>query len=478
MSTQLLSRLTLREFYRVTFRFRIRAIAFFVGTIAVVCVGLAFCPSSYTSVAKLVVHVERENVGVDNTVTTGHSVGIDESQKTEINTVKEMLTSRTIFERIVDASGDDASKASPAAREEAIRSLAKSVSIDSPQETNVVVLTYEARSPEIAQRTLKKLITIYLEDHQRIHRTTGSHALFKQRTTSLKQQLDGAIESLRAAKNQFGLISVAGRRASLQDQINQVQLENLDIESALSASLAKLDALKDARSELPNPLVEQFAHEKTDQSSANLRQRLYALKASELDILSNYTPEHPKAIAIRKQVIEAKRILESEQLNRGQAASAVMLTEQSNVRSLQASAVSLTVQMKRLETQLAALNQQEIEIDQLQRSVNVLEETYLANVKNLEMARIDQELHRKGITNIDVIQEASYVANPTSPCSGLTLAAALVIATLGAFGVAFLSDELDHTLTTPEMVESKLNLLVLASIPRFTNKQLTRAGRS
>ncbi len=65
---------------------------------------------------------------------------------------------------------------------------------------------------------------------------------------------------------------------------------------------------------------------------------------------------------------------------------------------------------------------------------------------------------------------------PTSPNFVLSMAIALLIAVGGAVGLAVLSDQLDHTLQTPEDIERRLGLPMLVSIPRVKSGRLVTEG--
>ncbi|MCC7424256.1 MAG: hypothetical protein IT428_28645, partial [Planctomycetaceae bacterium] len=54
--------------------------------------------------------------------------------------------------------------------------------------------------------------------------------------------------------------------------------------------------------------------------------------------------------------------------------------------------------------------------------------------EKLEQARIDQALASESISNVSVVQPATYSPQPVSPKKSLVLAAGLVVAVLSALG--------------------------------------------
>jgi capsular polysaccharide biosynthesis protein len=81
-------------------------------------------------------------------------------------------------------------------------------------------------------------------------------------------------------------------------------------------------------------------------------------------------------------------------------------------------------------------------------------------------------LKSEKISNISVIQPASFVPKPVSPKKGLTLLVGFALSICGGFGVIGLSGYLDQSLSKPEDVEEKLRLPVLASIPRIPRRKI------
>ena len=54
---------------------------------------------------------------------------------------------------------------------------------------------------------------------------------------------------------------------------------------------------------------------------------------------------------------------------------------------------------------------------------------------------------------------------PIKPRKALNLALGFILGILGGIGMAFFSEYLDHSLKTPQEVEEKVKLQLLASIP-------------
>ena len=93
----------MRGYYTALFRYRRRAIAFFVAVIVLVVLRLVLSPRAYLSEVKLFVRIGRQSATLDPTATTGQFIHPFNTREAEINSVMESLSSRTVMERVVDA---------------------------------------------------------------------------------------------------------------------------------------------------------------------------------------------------------------------------------------------------------------------------------------------------------------------------------------------------------------------------------------
>lgn len=96
---------TIRDFYYVLFRQKRKIILFFCTVMVVVILGTFLLPKTYQSEAKLLVRLGRENVSLPPTAATGQMLNISQTRENEIKTEMEILTSRGLAEKVVDAIG-------------------------------------------------------------------------------------------------------------------------------------------------------------------------------------------------------------------------------------------------------------------------------------------------------------------------------------------------------------------------------------
>jgi capsular polysaccharide biosynthesis protein len=104
--------------------------------------------------------------------------------------------------------------------------------------------------------------------------------------------------------------------------------------------------------------------------------------------------------------------------------------------------------------------------------MSIQEVNYRKYYEKLEQARIDQALEIGKISNISIVQPATFPMVPIKPNKMRNLALGLFLGIFGAVGLAFFSEYIDHTFRKPEDIEERLKLPTLAAIPDSGKKDI------
>lgn len=464
-------------------RHRRRGAAVFAGMLALVVLGLCVCPRTYESEAKLYVRVGRESIGLDPTATTGQSISLSDSREFEMNSVMDVIDSRTLLDRVVDAVGAEVilsgklpeipatasitppsragSAASPLDRDKAIRALSDALKTTSSKRSSVISVACKSGTPELAQHILQSFVNAFLALHLDASRVSGSHAFFEEQCRLLSAQLDSATRELSAAKSAVGLTSIEGRQKTLEDQVNAIQTAAGKNASALAASEATLGSLRETLASLPEKLISQEVTGFPDDSIGVTRKHLADLRLKEQELLVRYTPQHPYVEAVRGQIAAGEKMLSQPDPQVRQATRSNnpthdqlqlrLLSEEATAAALRAEGEALREQSQKLAAKLEALNAGDSQITRLQQRVDVLKTSLKGYTEKLEQARIDQALAAERISNVSVVQPATYSPRPVSPKKAFVLMAGFLVAAISALGAVFGSEYL-----RPELLRTPL----------------------
>jgi uncharacterized protein involved in exopolysaccharide biosynthesis len=365
-------------------------------------------------------------------------------------------------------------------RDKAIEKVMKSLEIEIQRNSNIISISYEAKTRRLAQEVIERLIGSYLDKHINVHRTAGSYEFFTQQTDRFRNSLAQVEENLRELKDKTNIASLEEQRQVLIRRINDLQREVEGTEAALVASKAKVQTMQRTLDKLPETLVTQETTGNANHGTDLMRSRLYELELKEQDLLSKFSSNSKPVQEIRRQIAEAQALLEKEEPTRTEVTrglneaykqvQSAFLAETANLSSLQAKGMEQDAQLQRARNELKSINNSEVRLVQMQREMSIQDINYRKYYEKLEQARIDHALEMVKISNISVVQPATYPLKPVRPRKELNLTLALFFGFFGGIGLAFFSEYLDHTIKKPEDVGERLKLQPLAVIPRIGKK--------
>ncbi len=510
---------TPRDVARVICRhFRLMAAIFF-SVVLLTLLVIALYPRGYTSEAKLFLRVGRESVALDPTATTGQTIMLQKTQVDEVNSALQVLTSQEVLQRVVErvgaqqivsdtpqapagASGPPAKKQllwvqklseakswfmsqatgvlaklqlmDPGTLEDvAIRKLASKVQAYAPKDSTVFTVSYTSGSPQLAHDVVDAVTNEFLAAHLRVNRTDGSQKFFAQQVESLKKDLAAAETALRDRKNEFQISTIDTRRNVLAEQQKDIELQLQSTQRELAYTDAQIADLAQAIQQLKPEIVTNRVAGFANEASDLMREKLYELEIQESKLKSQYQAGHPLLAQVEQQRKQAEEIVKKMPTERTQTTAELnstqrtleldLLQAKAHREALLARQVASQKQEADLNIQLKELNDHDAQLQQLERTVQLLDGKYRMHFEKLEEARVNEELGRDGIQNIKVAQAATLVTKPTSPKKPIVLALGLLAAVAGAVTVPFIAEILDGTLRTTRQVETELGLPVLMS---------------
>jgi uncharacterized protein involved in exopolysaccharide biosynthesis len=512
---------TIRDLLRVLGRHKKKSLAASAMIVAGAALAILAMPTKYRSDAKLFVRVGRETVGLDPTAVTGQTLEIRTSREEEVNSVLAMLKTRSLAEKVVDSIGPEPILANPGQsalvtdlearltwlkleskralqailpmnaaqpsqnahpRQEAVTWVVENTEFAVPKLSTVIDLSCTAGSPKLAQQILNKLIETYLTEHARLNRTAGSEDFFREQTVTIGAQLAKKKHELRDLKNQLGVESIASQRALLANKKSAVEQQKLQTDGETAASLARTNALKQAIASLDEEVVTNRVSGRPNAAADGLRQKLYDLEIRERELLEKYADNHPFVISVRQQVAKLREIYSSENDSRSELTYALndnrrrleleLMVEEARLAGLKATEDSLETQRSELLAELQQVNSYAIQIEDLERQTAVLEDEYRTHAHNLELARIDNELLRQGITNVNIVQSATLPELPAGPSKSALAGGGLLFAMLGGIVIALTAEHFDERIRSPREAEEVTSLPVLISVPFSTRHKV------
>lgn len=446
-------------------RRRIKSL-FLVAALVTVLVAtvLMLWPNRYASEGMLFVRLGRGSVALDPTTTTSATVSMQESRIAEVASVREMLASQAIAERIVRRVGSDEINrprtrtlaalerlsgwlpslssgaggeltaeqyAAAIEREEAVQKVRRNLSVTVPRNAYNVMVEAKFGDPVLARDVVQAAMEEYRNYHVEARSATGSLAFFEQQHQQSLKIAKEAQRALRDAKNRMGLLSAEAEETSLQVRISKLEIDRdqtLAELNAASSEVAALDGqLASMREWIPTEKTKGVANGASD----GMRQALYALEIKEREALSTLHPDHPKVRALQEQVAKSAEIMEQQDTDRPltvealnpirQNLEAAARTGAGRVAGLKAKQEAIDGNLAQARDALQQLNRDAMELSELTRAAEVAEANYLKHAKSLEEARVVGALDREHMSDVSIIQPAPLMLKKIGPPRTLLL---------------------------------------------------------
>ncbi len=486
-------------------------------------------PRSYESVAKLMVKVGRESVSLDPTATTGSSLlMLQKTQEEEIISALEVLNSRQVSEKVVDALGADAIldgelpqteqqqgegaggnafsqrlelwktsltgwvsdvlltagvKDNISDRELAIRRLQKSVETHTPRKSSVVVIEAQAATPELAQAIVSKVTESFLAEHLEGSHTDGSYEFFEEQCVTLESELNELVAARAKFMQDHQIVSIQNNRELLSSQFTGIDRDLVVALGQAEQAAAEVDDVKAKMLAVEDEIVA----EKTaigDETWSGMRQQIYELELEEQNLAANFTVEHPRLRRVRSQLKGAREILDkldSERIDENTTPNPIKMRLKEELQQKQTQVVGLRSliqeqQERRKEMELTAkeLLDHERHLTQVDREIELKTASLSMMRRKLEEARMIDELHSDKFSNIHVFQPATFVERAVSPKKRVLGVGFLFLGLLSGLALSFLREGSSPSLRTPGDVESRLGAPVVSTIPRLKRMKSPR----
>ncbi len=386
------------------------------GGMALSWVALLIWPRSYESEARLLIKVGRESVSLDPTATTSETMLLQKTQEEEVNSVLEVMGSRTLMGKVVEQLGtgpildgylskqeSDPSyleklvglvknsisdgvyhflvaarlKDELSDRELSIMKLKDSIGIYARKKSTVVIVKASSRSPEMAQATAQAVVDNYLSVHLRTGRTEGSQEFFASQAAESEEQLNKLLD----------------RRTEM--------LKERDIES--------IDSKRDA-------LLSTLGNLET-----SVRGRLNDLELQEVELGSTVTERHPDFQRLRRELEETRQAVRAMQFEQNPEKdsqvrqASLSIPASRSIAKGGAKAKQLLNQKRRIQSELRELMDFQLRLDDVERSIGVTQDRLYNLRSKQEEARLIDELQARRISNLSVVQPASFVERAASP---------------------------------------------------------------
>ncbi len=470
-----------REFLRIVFRHRRKALGFFFATVLVTLTALLMMSPVYESEAKLLIKVGRETVAMDPTV-LGPTMNVLQERRNEINSEIGILTSPYLIERVVEDVGinafvdtDDFAEAGMArAYEVAVGGFQREFSASFSGDDDIINLSFRAASPVLAQQVLERLIEQYIDRRIEIHSTQASPAFFREQSAELFTKLTMAEEELEIFRSNRQIASIDVQQEALISQVSELDSAINDVNGQVEASNARIAALQGSLDSRPEVRELNRTTGITNNAADQIKSKLIDLRMREADLTARYPDDERMVIDVRQQIQVAERELARESETHTEITTGLdttaealrldMMTERSQLYAAMARLRTLTSERQAKQSELDRLSGDEIKLTRLEREVEIADQEYREYMSRNQRADISAAMDSSRVSNVSIVQPASFTSKPVAPRRKLSLLLGILAGLFGGLAIAFLAEFLDSSIKSREDAIRRLGLPVLMTL--------------
>ncbi len=185
------------------------------------------------------------------------------------------------------------------------------------------------------------------------------------------------------------------------------------------------------------------------------KNRVFSPEEQRTLLLKQYQEEKLLAQNTREEIRRVRESLKEQETG---------IATRDDLRSLNARAAGQARRLRALENEIRSFDLRVNEYQALKREVADNEEKVRTYLGRAEEARISEEMNRKKMANISVIQPAEVPVKPITPKKGWNILLGMILGAVSGLGFAFFSEYTSESFSTPGAAEKQLALPVLTTI--------------
>src|SRR6195256_3613487 len=327
--------------------------------------------------------------------------------------------------------------------------------------TRIIEIHYTSTDPQLAASAVNTLAATYVEQNfkTKFESTMQASDWLSKQLVDLQMKVETSQEKLVRYQKEHEIFGVDDKQNIITEKLDEL---NKEMTTAEFDRMQKEAAYRQTQSNDPVAVSAAIVSDSTGGVSGSasalldkLREQQAALKIQIADLSTQFGPSYPKIAQLNNQLKEIDHQLQSEtnkavdHLNgRYQAA-----LQRENM---------LRASFEKQKQEANKLNESAIEYSILKRDVDSNRTLYEGLLEKLKEAGVTAGLRSN---NFRIINAARVPTSPSEPNIPRNLAFALVLGVISGIGLAFLLENLDNTVRTPEQAQAISGLPSLGMIP-------------
>jgi len=465
------------KYFRMLYKRRYLYILLSVSISALIIIGIYLLPKKYRATSTI--FIER-NV-IEKLV---KGIAIAPSMESRIKVLRDTMLSRGLILKVLEKLDLDTQAKDDIELEKMIMRFQEKTDLKIKRSNSLIIVSFTDRDPVLARDFVNTLVNTYVEENIFAKREEAYDAtnFLKKQVEYFKKKIEEGERSIINFRKKEGIYIALDERSlvkDIQDYHDQIERARLKIRELTAVKKSLESQLKKEN----KYTVSIFSKEDTEERIKVLERRLN-------ELLVNYTENYPEVIKIKAELEELRK-----GPNKDHAQKQDMKNQSSEINTINPLYQDLRQKIVDTDAEISALR---AKIDHLQKMINkkeqelkhipetrkrladlIRERDSFKDVYEKLLVRLGQsevskqmEIEDKAAT-FRIIEPAILPKIPVSPNRPLLIIAAMIAGLIGAFGVIYLIDYMDHSIKSFDELKS-LGIPIFAVIPEMRTERELR----
>ncbi|WGL15236.1 polysaccharide biosynthesis tyrosine autokinase [Microbulbifer bruguierae] len=344
-------------------------------------------------------------------------------------------------------------------REGIVNLIANSIRVSPVRNTQLIKLTYESYSPELAASIPNAVADAYIAEQNSVRKdvTEKATSWLSERLEGLRGKLESSERALNDFQQQEDLVDLQGVRGLASQELNETMDQLLEAKRELKELRLLYDQVR--RKDLPEASLLNQPEVLNHPLIQTARQAETSARLGVTELARRYGPKHPTMQAAQDELERAQAQLSSELRK-------LVASIEIDYRQGREKVLTLEAELTGAKSDLQVVAQKEIRYDELKREVEVnrqLYNTFLTRFKETrEVSGYDAETAR-------LVDPAVTPRRPLATKKRLLVLFACVMSAGLGVAVVVLLELLKSGIRDPQDVGRKLGLPLLGIVPEVSS---------
>ncbi len=311
--------------------------------------------------------------------------------------------------------------------------------------SRLIVVSFASHDPQLAAQVANTVVEIFIEDtfQNRHNAIMKSSEWLSRQLDDIRNKMETSSRALAEFQGSIGVADIEGDKSTytehmgeLSRQFTQAESERIQLEALLKNVQGNPDSLPEVRN---NPVVQQ------------LTQKLAEQRAELSQALVVYGANHPVAQKLQSQVDELQSELGSQK-------HAIVNSMRASYAAAEARERLMAAEMKGTTKELGQMARYTALKKEVQTDVDLYNSLY-AKIKEAGIAAASKS------ANIHIVDPALVPDEPSRPRWVVNICVGLLAGIFGGVALAFVREELDNKLRSPEDIRQWIGNANVSIIP-------------